>query len=60
MTYCAGHLRHPLVLIEQTAKENPLWGIERIRGELLKLAIGISKHSVQRYMPKVRRKSNQN
>ena len=31
------------------AKENPLWGAERIRGELLKLGIPVSKHTVQRY-----------
>ena len=29
---------------------NPLWGAERIRGELLKLGIRVSKRTVQRYM----------
>ena len=36
-------------LIRQMAKENPLWGAERIRGELLKLGIHVSKQTVQRY-----------
>ena len=31
------------------ARDNPGWGAERIRGELLKLGIGVSKASVQRY-----------
>jgi hypothetical protein len=29
---------------------NPLWGAERIRGELLKLGIRVSKRTVQKYM----------
>ncbi len=32
------------------AASNPLWGAERIRGELLKLGIRVSKRTVQRYM----------
>jgi transposase InsO family protein len=36
------------------AADNPLWGAERIRGELLKLGIRVSKRSVQRYMDKRR------
>jgi hypothetical protein len=32
------------------ATTNPLWGAERIRGELLKLGIRVSKRTVQRYM----------
>src|SRR5262245_15102016 len=31
------------------ARDNPTWGAERIRGELLKLGIIVSKASVQRY-----------
>jgi transposase InsO family protein len=31
------------------ARDNPRWGAERIRGELLKLGIAVSKASVQRY-----------
>ena len=36
-------------LIARMARENPRWGSERIRGELLKLGISVSKRSVQRY-----------
>lgn len=31
------------------ARENPAWGSERIRGELLKLGIAVSKRSIQQY-----------
>ncbi len=36
-------------LIAVMARDNPLWGSERIRGELLKLGIVVSKRSVQQY-----------
>jgi transposase InsO family protein len=36
------------------AKENHLWGAERIRGELLMLGIKAFKRTIQKYMPKVR------
>jgi transposase InsO family protein len=36
-------------LIATMASENPLWGTERIRGELLKLGIVISSRSIRRY-----------
>ncbi|MDP8923702.1 MAG: integrase core domain-containing protein [Chloroflexota bacterium] len=36
-------------LIARIAGENPTWGSERIRGELLKLGITVSKRSVQQY-----------
>jgi transposase InsO family protein len=36
-------------LIARMACENSSWGAERIRGELLKLGIAVSKHAVQRY-----------
>jgi transposase InsO family protein len=36
-------------LIATMARENPRWGSERIRGELLKLGVAVSKRSVQRY-----------
>ncbi len=37
-------------LIREMAVGNPLWGAERIRGELLKLDVRISKRTVQKYM----------
>ncbi len=37
-------------LIRQMAAENLTWGAERIRGELFKLCISISKRTIQRYM----------
>jgi putative transposase len=40
-----------IALIKQMAGDNPLWGAERIRGELLKLSIRVSKRTVQQYMP---------
>ncbi len=39
-----------IALVEQMARENPLWGAERIRGELLKLNIKVAKRTVQKYM----------
>jgi putative transposase len=39
-------------LIRRMAVENQLWGAERIRGELLKLWIEVSKRTVQKYMPR--------
>jgi putative transposase len=41
-----------LALIQEMAKENRLWGAERIRGELMKLGIEVSKRTIQRYIPK--------
>ena len=43
-----------IALIRKMAKENRLWGAERIRGELLKLGIKVCKRTIQKYMPKVR------
>jgi putative transposase len=43
-------------LIQQMAANNRLWGAERIRGELLKLDIRVSKRTIQKYMRHVRRK----
>src|SRR5215469_3924691 len=36
------------------ARENRLWGAERIRGELLKLGIHVAKRTIQKYMRKPR------
>src|SRR5919109_721044 len=36
-------------LIATVARDNPRWGSERIRGELLKLGLVVSKRSIQRY-----------
>jgi transposase InsO family protein len=36
-------------LIAAMARDNPLWGSERLRGELSKLGIAVSKRSIQRY-----------
>jgi transposase InsO family protein len=36
-------------LVATTARDNPRWGSERIRGELLKLGLVVSKRSIQRY-----------
>ncbi len=51
-----------IALIQEMAKENQLWGAERIQGELLKLGIVVSKRTIQRYMPKEKKtgSSNQN
>ena len=39
-----------IALIREMAAANPLWGAERIRGELLKLDIRVAKWTVQKYM----------
>ncbi len=36
-------------LIARISRDNPLWGTERIRGELLKLEIVVSNRSIRRY-----------
>jgi hypothetical protein len=43
-------------LIQEMAAKNWLWGAERIRGELLKLNIRVSKRTIQKYMRRVRPK----
>ena len=43
-------------LIRQMARENPLWGAERIRGELLKVGIHVAKRSIQKYLRGMRPK----
>ena len=41
-------------LIQEMARDNRLWGAERIRGELLKLGIHVCKRTIQKYMRAVR------
>ncbi len=41
-------------LIKDMARNNRLWGAERIRGELLKLGIHMCKRTIQKYMKQVR------
>jgi transposase InsO family protein len=43
-----------IALIKEMAAANPLWGAERLRGELLKLDIRVAKTTVQRYMRRAR------
>ena len=40
--------------IKEMARNNRLWGAERIRGELLKLGIRVCKRTIQKYMGHVR------
>ena len=39
-----------VALIRQMAAENPLWGAERIRGELAKLGLRVAKRTIQAYL----------
>jgi putative transposase len=41
-------------LIQQMAKENVLWGAERVRGELLKLGIKVATVTIRKYVHQVR------
>src|SRR5205085_12170046 len=43
-----------IALNRQMAKDNRLWGAERIRGELLKLGLRVCKRTIQKYMRGVR------
>jgi len=43
-----------IALIEEMARNNRLWGAERIRGEVLKLDIRVCKRTIQKYMRHVR------
>jgi len=42
-----------VALIKDMARDNRLWGAERIRGELLKLGIRVCKRTIQNYMRQV-------
>ena len=41
-------------LIQRLARENQLWGAERIRGELLKLGVSVARSTVQKYVERLR------
>ena len=43
-----------VALIQEMARDNRLWGAERMRGELLKLGIRVCKRTIQKYMKGVR------
>ena len=43
-----------VALIEEMARENRLWGAERIRGELRKLGFHVCKRTIQKHMRHVR------
>ena len=43
-----------IALIRRIARANLLWGAQRIRGELLKLGINVSKRTVQKYAKRSR------
>jgi putative transposase len=43
-----------IALIREMAKENRLWGAERIRGELMKLGMHVCKRTIQKYIRQVR------
>jgi putative transposase len=45
-----------ITLIKEMSAKNRLWGAERIRGELLKLDIGVRKRTIQKSMRQVRPK----
>jgi hypothetical protein len=41
--------------MRRLARENPLWGAERIRGEMLKLNMEVAKSSIQKYTQEIQR-----
>jgi len=43
-----------IAVIRELAKDNRLWGAERMRGELLKLGLRVCKRTIQKYMRNVR------
>ena len=43
-----------IALIRRMARENGLWGAERIKGELGKLGLRVSKRTIQKYMHRAR------
>jgi len=51
---CPGLSQTTIDLIQRIASKNPLWGAERIRGELLKVGIHVAKRSIQKYLRTMR------
>jgi DNA-directed RNA polymerase specialized sigma54-like protein len=47
-----------ITLIQEMAANNRLWGAERIRGELLKMDIRVSKRTIEKYMKRIRATSS--
>src|SRR5512140_1207556 len=43
-----------IALIRQMARDNRLWGAERIQGELRQLGVKLAKRTIQKYMRAVR------
>ena len=43
--------REIITLIKQMASDNPLWGVPKIHGELLKLGFKVCESTIQRYLP---------
>ena len=43
-----------VAFIKEMARDNRLWGAERIRGELLKLGLRVCKRTIRKYMRRVR------
>jgi putative transposase len=43
-----------VAMIQEMARDNRMWGAERIRGELLKLGIRVCKRTIQKYMRQIR------
>jgi putative transposase len=44
-----------LGILRRMVQENRLWGAERIRGELIKLGITLSKRTIQKYIHRIRK-----
>ncbi len=42
--------KETIVLIQEMAKENSLWGADRIQGKFLKLGIQLAKRTLQKYV----------
>jgi hypothetical protein len=49
--------RETILLIHEMARDNRIWGAERIRGELLKLGVSVSKRTIRKYLRQVRSSS---